>query len=64
MNASDLFAAVTEYSRGIIAVLLVLTVLVGAGAPMVDQSSSLEQFQSDSTAAEKLNYTETKFVSM
>jgi predicted RND superfamily exporter protein len=63
VNASDLFAAVTEYSRGIIAVLLVLTVLVGAGAPMVDQSSSLEQFQSDSTAAEKLNYIETNFVS-
>ncbi|WP_246045715.1 MMPL family transporter [Halorussus ruber] len=63
MNGSDLFAAVTEHSRGIIAVLLVLTVLVGAGAPMVGQSSSLEQFQSDSTAAEKLDYIETNFAS-
>ncbi|WP_202932550.1 MMPL family transporter [Halorussus salinus] len=63
MNASDLFAAVTEYSRPIIAVLLVLTVLVGAGAPMVDQSSSLDQFQSDSTAAEKLDYINSNFSS-
>ncbi|WP_276301132.1 MMPL family transporter [Halorussus lipolyticus] len=63
MKASDLFAAVTEYSRGIIAVLLVLTVLVGAGAPMVGQSSSLEQFQSDSTAAEKLDFIESNFAS-
>ncbi|WP_170977429.1 MMPL family transporter [Halorussus salinisoli] len=63
MNASDLFEAVTEHSRIVIAVLLVLTVLVGAGAPMVDQSSSLDQFQSDSTAAEKLDYVETNFAS-
>ena len=63
MNASDLFAAVTEYSRPIIAVLLVLTVLVGAGAPMVDQSSSLDQFQSDSTAADKLDYINSEFSS-
>ncbi|UPV73692.1 MMPL family transporter [Halorussus limi] len=63
MNASDLFAAVTKYSRGIIAVLLVLTVLVGAGAPMVEQSSSLDQFQSDSTAAQKLDYIESNFAS-
>ncbi|MFC7080564.1 MMPL family transporter [Halorussus caseinilyticus] len=61
MNGSDLFAAVTEYSRPIIAVLLVLTVLVGAGAPMVEQSSSLDQFQSDSTADRKLDYIETNF---
>ncbi|MFC4450145.1 MMPL family transporter [Halorussus aquaticus] len=63
MNASDLFAAVTEYSRGVIAVLLVLTVLVGAGAPMVEQSSSLDQFQSDSTAAQKLSYIDANFTS-
>ncbi|UPV99742.1 MMPL family transporter [Halorussus gelatinilyticus] len=63
MNASDLFAAVTEYSRPVIAALLVLTVLVGAGAPMVEQSSSLDQFQSDSTAAEKLDYINSNFSS-
>jgi len=41
VNGSDLFAAVTEHSRAVIAVLLVATVLVGTGAPMVEQSSSL-----------------------
>ena len=63
MNGSDLFAAVTEHSRAVIATLLVLTVLVGAGAPMVEQSSSLDQFQSDSTAAEKLDYVDSNFSS-
>ncbi|WP_435178317.1 MMPL family transporter [Halorussus sp. AFM4] len=61
MNAGDLFAAVTEHSRKVIVALLVLTVLVGAGAPMVEQSSSLDQFQSDSTAAQKLDYIESNF---
>ncbi|WP_327052009.1 MMPL family transporter [Halomicrococcus gelatinilyticus] len=51
-----LFETVTKHSRVTIAVLLVLTVLVGAGAPMVDQSSSLDQFESDSEAAEKQAY--------
>jgi predicted RND superfamily exporter protein len=63
VKASDLFAFVTEHSRAVVAVLLVLTVLVGSGAPMIEQSSSLEQFQSDSTAAEKLDYVEQNFVS-
>ncbi|WP_225741298.1 MMPL family transporter [Halorussus halophilus] len=63
MNGDDLFAAVTKHSRVTIAVLLVLTVLVGAGAPMVEQSSSLDQFQSDSTAAEKLDYINANFSS-
>ena len=63
MNGSDLFAAVTKHSRAVIAALLVLTVLVGAGAPMVEQSSSLDQFQSDSTAAKKLDYANANFTS-
>ncbi|WP_266076927.1 MMPL family transporter [Haladaptatus caseinilyticus] len=56
-----IFANVTAHSRVIIAVLLLLTVLVGAGAPMIDQSSSLDQFQSDSEAAEKLDYIDSNF---
>ncbi|WP_244605515.1 MMPL family transporter [Halorussus marinus] len=63
MNGRDLFSAVTEHSRAVIAVLLVATVLVGTGAPMVEQSSSLDQFQSDSTAAEKLEYIDANFSS-
>ncbi|WP_435153555.1 MMPL family transporter [Haladaptatus sp. DFWS20] len=56
-----LFENVTAHSRVIIAVLLVLTVLVGSGAPMIEQSSSLDQFQSDSEAAKKLNYIDSNF---
>jgi len=63
VKGSDLFGAVTEHSRAVIAVLLVATVLVGTGAPMVEQSSSLDQFQSDSTAAEKLEYIDANFSS-
>ena len=63
MKGRDLFAAITEHSRVVVAVLLVATVLVGTGAPMVEQSSSLEQFQSNSTAAEKLDYAERNFAS-
>ncbi|EFW92469.1 exporter of the RND superfamily protein [Haladaptatus paucihalophilus DX253] len=56
-----LFENVTKHSRAIIAVLLVATILVGAGAPMIEQSSSLDQFQSDSPAAKKLNYINSNF---
>ncbi len=56
-----LFGNVTAHSRAVIAVLLVLTVAVGAGAPMIEQSSSLDQFQSDSEAAKKLDYIDSNF---
>ncbi len=55
------FGNVTEHSRAIIAVLLVATILLGAGAPMIEQSSSLDQFQSDSPAAKKLDYIDSNF---
>ena len=55
------FESVTKHSRVTIAVLLVLTVLVGAGAPMVEQSSSLDQFESDSEAAQKQTYIDDNF---
>ena len=58
-----LFDAVTDHSRIVIAVLVVLTVVVGAGAGNIDQSSSLDQFQSESEASEKLSYIETNFTS-
>ncbi|MFC3476765.1 efflux RND transporter permease subunit [Halobacterium litoreum] len=59
----DFTALVTKHSKAAIAVMLVLTVAVGAGAPMVDQSSSLDQFQSESEASEKLAYIEDNFQS-
>ncbi len=57
----DVAALVTEHSKAAIAVMLVLTVLVGAGAPMVEQSSSLDQFQSESDESQKLDYIEQNF---
>jgi predicted RND superfamily exporter protein len=41
--------------------MLVLTLVVGAGAGMVGQSSSLDQFQSDTTESQKLSYIEDNF---
>ncbi len=62
MGVKDtLIHVVTERSRIVVALLLVATVVMGAGAGQVDQSSSLEQFQSESEAAEKLDYVEANF---
>ncbi|MFC7074275.1 MMPL family transporter [Halovenus rubra] len=62
MSLSDQFSGIiTNYSRLIIAVMLVVTVAAGAGAGMVEQSSSLDQFQSDTEQAQKLTYIEDNF---
>lgn len=62
MNRPDrLSEVITVYSRSVIAVVLVLTVVVGAGAGVLDQSSSLDQFSSDSAEAEELSYVEEHF---
>ena len=53
--------AVMDHSRVVVVVLLLATVAVGAGAPMVEQSSSLDQFQTDSPEADKLDYIEANF---
>ncbi|WP_232701743.1 MMPL family transporter [Halobacterium wangiae] len=60
-RVDDLVALVTGHSKAAIAVMLVLTIAIGAGAPMVDQSSSLDQFQSESDASQKLDYIEANF---
>ncbi|WP_408958906.1 efflux RND transporter permease subunit [Natrinema sp. 74] len=52
---------VTDYSRPVIAIMLILTVVAGAGAGMVEQSSSLDQFQSDTKEAKKLEYVQDNF---
>ncbi|SEV86978.1 Predicted exporter protein, RND superfamily [Halobacterium jilantaiense] len=52
---------VTDHSRAAIAIMLVLTLAVSAGAPMVDQSSSLDQFQSESDESQKLDYIDEHF---
>ncbi|SDR16581.1 MMPL family transporter [Natronobacterium texcoconense] len=52
---------VTGRSRIVLVVLLLATALVGAGAPMVDDDSSLEQFETDSPEAEALEDIEDRF---
>ncbi len=59
--ADGLASAVTEYSRIVIAVMVLLTVVVGAGAPMVESASSLDQFQTESEESKKLEYIQTNF---
>ncbi|KAB7512581.1 MMPL family transporter [Halosegnis rubeus] len=62
MSAVDrIVDGILDHSRAVIAVMLLLTVVIGAGAPMVEQTSSLDQFQTDSEAGEKLEYLEENF---
>ncbi|MFC6766769.1 efflux RND transporter permease subunit [Natrinema soli] len=62
MSGGDrLVGAITDHSRWVIVALLVVSVVVGAGAANVEQSSSLEQFQSDTKEAQKLDYIESNF---
>jgi len=44
-------AALTEHRRVVVAVLVLATVVVGAGAPMVEEDSTLDQFESNTEAA-------------
>ncbi|WEL17829.1 putative archaeal coiled-coil protein [Halorhabdus sp. SVX81] len=53
--------AITDHTKAAIAVMLVVTVLVGAGAAQVDQTSSLDQFQSDTPEAADLDYIDQNF---
>ncbi|MFC5970947.1 MMPL family transporter [Halomarina salina] len=62
MSRFDRFVdAVAGHTRIAIAVMLVLTVVLGAGAGMIEQSSSLDQFQSDSPESQKLTYIQGNF---
>ncbi|WP_267163435.1 MMPL family transporter [Halovenus salina] len=62
MSLSDrLSEVITGHSRAVIAIMLIVTVAAGAGAGMVEQSSSLDQFQSDTDEAQKLTYIEDNF---
>jgi predicted RND superfamily exporter protein len=52
---------VMDHSKAVIAVMLVLTVAIGSGASMVEQTSSLDQFQSDSPEGDALDYAQENF---
>jgi predicted RND superfamily exporter protein len=55
------FEAVTGHTKIAIALMVVLTVAVGAGAPQVEQTSSLDEFQTDSPEADSLDYIDRNF---
>jgi len=56
-----LVGAVTSHSKLAVLVMVLLTAGMVAGAPMVEQSSSLDQFQSDTPESEKLDYIQANF---
>ena len=49
---------ITSYTKTVILIVLLLTVLVGAGATMVEQDSGTEQFETDSEASDAQAYIE------
>lgn len=56
-----LSGAITEYSRVLIVLLLLVSTAIGMGAGQVDQSSSLDQFQSETAEGRALEYAEANF---
>ncbi|MCU4739845.1 MMPL family transporter [Halobacteria archaeon AArc-m2/3/4] len=63
MSLPDRLAAtITEHTKIVLVVLLLTTALVGAGATMVDDDSSLDQFESDSPEGEAAEYITENFV--
>jgi uncharacterized protein len=62
MTLSDrLVRTITRRSRTVIAALLVLSLVVGSGVTAIEQSSSFDQFETDSEEAQKLEYVEENF---
>ncbi|WP_255168231.1 MMPL family transporter [Natrononativus amylolyticus] len=54
-------AAITTHSKIVLVALLLTTALVGAGATMVDDDSSLDQFETDTPEAEAVEYANENF---
>ncbi|OLZ40619.1 Patched family protein [Natrinema saccharevitans] len=61
--ADRLSNAITTHSRVVLVVLLLATALVGAGMPMVDDDSSLDQFEGESDEAKALERIDENFTS-
>ncbi len=61
--AGRIAAGVVTHSKFAIVAMVLLTLAVGAGAPQVEQASSLDQFQTDSDVSAKLDYIRTNFSS-
>ncbi|MFD1645441.1 efflux RND transporter permease subunit [Haloarchaeobius litoreus] len=60
-DGNRITAILTDRSRAVVAVLLVLTALVGAGVPMVEQETSLDQFQGDTAESAAQDYVDANF---
>jgi len=52
---------IADNTRVVLAVMLVASTVAAAGVPMVDQSTSLGQFQTDADEAEALDYADANF---
>lgn len=59
----DIAGAIADNARVVIAVMLVASVVVGAGVTMLDRSTSLDQFQTDAEEADALDYADANFSS-
>ncbi|MFQ3295360.1 MAG: putative RND superfamily exporter protein, partial [Halobacteriales archaeon] len=57
----DVARAISENARIVIAVMVVASALVAAGVPMLDRSTSLDQFQTDADEADALDYADANF---
>ena len=58
LDASD---RITNNTRLVIAVMIVASTVVAAGVPLVDRSTSLDQFQTDAEEADALDYVDANF---
>jgi hydrophobe/amphiphile efflux-3 (HAE3) family protein len=58
---ADLSRWLTTNARIVIAVMLVASAIVAVGVPMVDRSTSLDQFQTDADEADALDYADENF---
>lgn len=56
-----LFATVATHSRIVIAAMVVLTAVLGAGITQLESGTEFQGYRGDSTAAQKLAYTEANF---
>ncbi|MFB6104151.1 MAG: MMPL family transporter [Halobacteriaceae archaeon] len=59
--ATRIADGVTGYSKAVIVVLLLASIAIGAGATQVQQSSSLDQFQSETPESRALEYIQSNF---
>jgi predicted RND superfamily exporter protein len=58
---SDIAETITSNARLVIAVMVVASAVVAAGVPMLDRSTSLDQFQTGADEADALDYVDANF---